>query len=156
MELSAELSAYGQDAVSWRPDMPTMRLGMELNSGSKTNTLYLYKLPYNTASTVFWMNGKWHLRNLYNTTTASTAAPLTTYNLRVFGGWQGSTEFFCDTPALKLKRLELDIVTTDGLKHMLLVPARKGSQYGMYDIIGKQMFFNANSVGQLSGGPDIG
>ena len=39
----------------------------------------------------------------------------------------GATVEYGSTPALKLMRFELWFMTTDGLKHMLLVPARKGS-----------------------------
>ena len=127
LELSGDLSAY-ESAYSfgWNTGMPTVRIGFTLDgAGTKQCTLYNYRVRPNWYEYLYNYGG-FKIRNLYTTTVTATTA-MNPLPLEIFRAQQGPVIEYGSTPALKLMRFELWFVTTDGLKHMLLVPARKGS-----------------------------
>lgn len=126
LELSGDLSAYKSAySFAWNPGMPTVRIGFETDGAGATRcTLYNYRVRPNWYDYLYNYGG-FRIRNTYNTIYTATTA-MKPLPLDIFRAQQGNTVEYGSTPALKLMRFELWFMTTDGLKHMLLVPARKG------------------------------
>lgn len=63
---------------------------------------------------------------------------------------------YCASTHILVYGLDLTVkMSDDSVIHRNLKPARKGTTYGMYDLVGKRFYTQTNSVGTISGGPDV-
>lgn len=63
---------------------------------------------------------------------------------------------YCASTHILVYGLELKVKMSDNsVIHRNLKPARKGTTYGMYDLVGKHFYTQTNSVGTIGGGPDV-
>lgn len=157
--LSGDAATYDiYRSVAWTPDAPTFRLEYYCRPGTFTMGLLNYEFRTNNYkdSADSYGNPPWTMRNLYTNPITGTGhyedAPMYVFAHKLTGGAMG----YGSTPAMKVTRFECALQTANGVKRVVLVPAKKSGVSGMYDLVGHKMYYNANSVGQFVCGPAIG
>lgn len=75
----------------------------------------------------------------------------------VYSSTTGSTitRNYCYNPHIHIYGMDITFKHNIGVIHRHLLPARKGTTYGLFDIVSKRFFTKSNQLGHIGGGQDV-